>query len=135
TPTPTPDTSPTPAQPTGQFLRCVDAWKEFASGQTEAPNATQGSGTTKPGTIRVNGKIVFQGPIKIFGLKEFGMTMFQNNKTQAMLDKYQFDSSYWMYGTDGGIYYPNDVNSTDSGSDTSNWGWWYMGYCVIKDPD
>lgn len=134
-PTPSPDPTPSPGQPTGKFLRCVESWQAYTSNQTEVPDSSNASASRQPGTIRINGVEVYRGPIKLFYTRDFYETMGDSRASQTILDKYQYDSSFWIYGTDGGIYYPFEVTATQSAGDTPYDSWWYMGYCVIKNPD
>lgn len=116
-------------------MKCVEGWTAYTSNQTQVPDGTSSSQTRQPGAIRVNGKTSFYGPMKLFYTEDFAKSMGDSSRTPAILEKYRYDKSYWIYGTDGGIYYPYDVQSTYTGADTMVESWWYMGYCILKYPD
>lgn len=116
------------AAPTGACLEKLPA----LSGKSFNPRVNKSWANSE---IWLDGKRRFSGTMKVFNVKEvnrnaYGQT--DGGGLPAALEKYRSDSNNWVYGTDGGIYYPYDVyvdmGNGDSPSSSPQW----MGLCIIK---
>lgn len=84
------------------------------------------------GTIVIDGVNVYSGKMSIFELKDVQRWEGDDAKVKSQLAKYRYSSQYWLYGSDGGIYYPYDVSSYQMGDDSPEQSYYGMGVCVIQ---